>query len=199
MAPAAVWQRRSEALVVAVVEALLLQFPFEVQIGLGQEREATMGVAHRRDRLRPERRRRETPGALKDLGQRQHRHVAAHAVALPSDRRQLRHMGRLQGRVGVVQLQRVRPAGEIGIAPMGQDARTLIGVDPAIVLRLSGESLLAALDVEIGMRLRPRMIERGMVGHEVEHEAAAGRAPQAGCGTPPAPPSRPAPHRPHRR
>ena len=58
---------------------------------------------------------------------------------------------------------------------MGQDARTLIGVDPAIVLRLSGESLLAALDVEIGMRLRPRMIERGMVGHEVEHEPQAAR------------------------
>ena len=35
-----------EALVVAVVEALLLQFPFEVPIGLGQEREAAMGVAH---------------------------------------------------------------------------------------------------------------------------------------------------------
>ena len=58
---------------------------------------------------------------------------------------------------------------------MGQDARPLVGVDPAIVLRLSGESLLAALDVEIGMRLRPRMIERGMIGHEIEHEPQTAR------------------------
>ena len=58
---------------------------------------------------------------------------------------------------------------------MGQDARPLIGVDPAIVLRLRGESLLAALDVEIGMRLGPRMIERGVVGHEIEHEPQAAR------------------------
>jgi hypothetical protein len=58
--------------------------------------------------------------------------------------------------------------------------------------------LIVALDVEIGMRLDPRMIERRMVGHEIEHEPqAAGGEP--GCGMRPAPPSRPAPHRPRRR
>jgi hypothetical protein len=73
-----------QPLVVAVVEALLLQVPLEVPIGLGQKGEAAMSVAHGRDRLWPERRRREGPGALKDLRQQEHRHVAAQAVALPA-------------------------------------------------------------------------------------------------------------------
>ena len=58
---------------------------------------------------------------------------------------------------------------------MGQDARTLVGLDPTIVFRRAGESLLAALDVEIGMRLGPRMIERGVIWHEIEHEPQTAR------------------------
>src|SRR6201990_622460 len=53
-----------EALVVAVVEALLLQRPFEIPIGLGQEREVGMGLPRGCDRPWPERRRRQAPGAL---------------------------------------------------------------------------------------------------------------------------------------
>ena len=71
---------------------------------------------------------------------------------------------------------------------MGQDARPLIGVDPAIVLRRSGESLLAALDIEIGMRRDPWMIERGVIGNEIEHEPQTARgepgAQRGQCGPP---------------
>src|SRR4051812_6799802 len=58
-----------QPLVVAVVEALLLQFPFVVPIGLGQKSEAPMSVAHGRDRLGPKWRRCATPGTLEDLRQ----------------------------------------------------------------------------------------------------------------------------------
>ena len=134
--------------------------------------------AHRGDRLRPERRRRQAPGALEDLGQQQHRHVAAHAVALPGDRRQLRHQRRLQRRIGIVELQRVRPAGEVGIAPMGQDPRSLLRLGPPVIAGGGRQVGLAALDVEIGMGPDPGMIERRVVGHEVEHQ------PQAALGEP---------------
>ena len=164
-----------QTLVVAVVEALLLQVPFEVPIGFGQEGEAGMGPAHGRDRRRPERRRRPAPGALEDLGQDKHRHVAAHAVALPGNRQQFRRLGRLQRRIGIVELQRIRPAGEIRIAPIGQDAGTLVRLDPAVVLRRRRQGLLVALDVKIRMRLDPGMIERGVIGREIEHEPQAAR------------------------
>ena len=44
-----------EPFVVAIVEALLLQRPFEIPIDLGHESEGRMRAAHRRRRLRPER------------------------------------------------------------------------------------------------------------------------------------------------
>ena len=43
-----------EPLVVGVVEALLLQRPFQIPIDLGHEAEARDALAHALDRLRPE-------------------------------------------------------------------------------------------------------------------------------------------------
>ena len=60
------------------------------------------------------------PGPLEDVGQDEHRHVAAHAVALPGDLHQLADHRLLRGRIAVVELQRVRPAGEVRVAAVGQ-------------------------------------------------------------------------------
>ena len=71
---------------------------------------------------------RAAPGAFEHVGQDQHGHVAAHAVALPGDLRQLADHRLLRGGVGVVELQRVGPAGEIRIAAVGQDQIARAGV-----------------------------------------------------------------------
>src|SRR5258707_840355 len=73
-----------------------------------------------------------------------------------------------------------RPIRARASAPMGEDARALIGLDPAIVPRPRGQSLLGTLDIAIGMHFYPGMIERRMVGHEIKHESqAAGGEPGA--------------------
>jgi hypothetical protein len=52
----------------------------------------------------------------------------------------------------------------------GQNARSRPGLDPAVVVGLAGEVLLAAVNVVGGVRADPGMLERGVVGDEVEHE-----------------------------
>jgi hypothetical protein len=74
-----------EAFVVRVVEPLLLQLPLEVPVDLGHEAEARHPLPHPPRRIGPEGRRPAAPGPLEDVGQDEHRHVAAHAVALPGD------------------------------------------------------------------------------------------------------------------
>src|SRR5215218_5104549 len=69
-----------EPLVVAIVEALLQQLPFEVPIGFGQEGEVAASFAHSPYRLWPKRRRRPAPSTLEDLRQKEHRHVAPYAI-----------------------------------------------------------------------------------------------------------------------
>ena len=64
----------------------------------------------------------DAPGALEDFGQDEHRHVAAHAVALPRDALQLAEQRVLQRGIAVVELQRVGPAREVRVAPVGEDA-----------------------------------------------------------------------------
>ena len=125
-----------EPLVVGVVEPLLLHRPFQVPVDLGHE----AGSSGRRSRTRcgrlgPEQRRPAAPGPLEDLRQDEHGHVAAHAVALPGDPQQLADHRLLRGRIAVVELQRVRPAGEVRVAAVGQDATAPWAIDPAVVLR----------------------------------------------------------------
>ena len=157
-----------------------------------------MSSPHGRDRLRPERCRRKSPASLKDLGQGEHRHVASYAVALAGDCRQFGHLGNLQICIGIVKLQRVGPAWKIGISPVHQNARCAPRHDATVVLRRPCQGLFIALDIELGMRLDPGKIKRGVIWYEIEHEVEC-RVPRAGRGTPPAPPFSQAPGRPHRR
>ena len=129
-----------QPLVVGVIEALLLQRPFQVPVDLGHEAEVRDTLAHAPGRLRPEGLGLDAPGPLEDVGQDQHGHVAAHAVALPGDLHQLADHRLLRGRVAVVELQRVRPAGEVRIAPVGQEQVAALALDPGVVLRARARS-----------------------------------------------------------
>ena len=91
----------------------------------------------------------------------------------------------LQGGVGVVELQRVGPAGEIRIAAVGQDQIAPLAFDPGVVLRSAGQVVFGALNEIVGMIFDPGMIEPHVIGHEVEHELQAALAEplaQAGQG-----------------
>ena len=82
----------------------------------------------------------------------------------------------LSGRVAVVELQRVGPAGEIRIAAVGEHQVALRSRDPRVVLRRARQVLLGARDEVLGMLLDPGMIQAGVVGDEVEHQPQAARA-----------------------
>src|SRR5512132_578198 len=76
-----------QTLVVAVVEALLLQRPLQIPISLGEEQESRIRLADRRYHCRPILRLWRgtdaiTPGSGEDVIHDQHRHVATHTVAL---------------------------------------------------------------------------------------------------------------------
>src|SRR5436190_15815194 len=85
----AVAQAIVETLVVRVVEALLVHGRFEVPIDFGHEAEPRNPFADARRRLGPEERGATTPGALEDVGEDEHRHVAPQPVALSGDSEEL--------------------------------------------------------------------------------------------------------------
>ena len=74
---------------------------------------------HGLGRLRPEEIGPDAPGAFEHIGQDQHGHVAAHAVALLGDSLQLADHRLLQFRVAVVELQRVGPAVKVRVSAIG--------------------------------------------------------------------------------
>ena len=84
---------------------------------------------------RPEGLRLYSPGPFKDIRKHKHRHVAAHAVALPGNLQQLPDHRFLRGRVAIVELKGIRPARKVRVAPMGQKQIAALALDPRIVLR----------------------------------------------------------------
>ena len=89
------------------------------------------------------------------------------------DGAQLADLRLAEAGVPVVELERVRPAVEVGIAAVGEDrraARAATRGDARVVLRLAREVVLAAVDVVLGVRGHPGVIAPGVVGHEVEQQ-----------------------------
>ena len=162
-----------EPLVVRVVEALLEHRPLEVPVDLGHEAKPPRALPNALDHPRPEQRRPAAPGPLEDVGQDEHRHVAPHAVALPADLHQLVLHRLLRGRVAVVQLERVRPSREVGVTAVGQDPGTLPPLHPGVVLRRPRQVELGSRNVVLGVTLDPRVVQRGVIRDEVEHEPKA--------------------------
>ena len=159
-----------EPLVVRVVEALLQHRPLEVPVDLGHEAESRRARPNALGHPRPEQRRPAAPGPLEDVGQDEHRHVAPHAVALPADLQQLVLHRLLRGRVAVVQLERVRPPAR----SRGRGRRPGSGrpppLHPRVVLRRPRQVELGSSNVVLGVALDPRVVQRGVIGDEVEHE-----------------------------
>ena len=145
-----------EALVVTEVEALLHERELHVPVGLGDPGEVVADAGHH---LRPVLRggRLERPRAREDLVGHQHRHVAAHAVALLGDRAQ--RLARRRAQLGGerVELHDVGPGREVRVAPAGDAPRSR-----------RGRSTRAA-DSE------PRVVGRDVVGHEVEDQLQPAR------------------------
>ena len=110
-----------ESFVVSVVEALLLQRPFQVPVDLGHEAEIRDPLSNLLGRARPERLRAAAPGAFENIRQDKHGHIAAHTVTLTGDPQQFSDHCLLRRCVAVVKLQRIRPARKVGIAPVGQN------------------------------------------------------------------------------
>ena len=82
----------------------------------------------------------------------------------------------LRGRVAVVELKRVRPAGEVRIAAVGQEQVAPLPLHPRVVLRRPRQVELGPGDVVLGVVLHPGVIQAGVVGDEVEHQPQAARA-----------------------
>ncbi len=166
----AVHQAVVEFLVVGVIEALLLESPLHIPVNLGQKEETR---ELRMDALRgprPEMIGGNVPGPLEDLRDNQHGHVTADAITLARDPPQLAEHGLLQIRIAIVQLQRIRPACKVGIAPIGQDSTFAGDLPAAEILRLGGELFLGAGDEEVRVLLHPGMIRRDMVGDKVQDQ-----------------------------
>ena len=163
-------------LVVGEVEALLQELPFAVPVGLGDEEEVGVPLAHRGHRLRPEALADPvvleaiTPRPLDHVRQQQHRHVAARAVALRGHRLELGEHGRAAGTVRVVHLRGVPPGGEVGVAAVGEDEAA---ARPVEGLGMARDLVLRAPDVGERRLRQHRVVGGGVVGHEIEHEAHA--------------------------
>ena len=116
-----------QSFVVRVVEALLLQCPFQIPINLSHEAEIRNPLSNLLGGSRPEQLRPAAPGSFEDVRQNEHGHIAAHAVTLTGDLQQFCNHRLLGGRVAVVELQRIRPARKVGIAAMSQDQDRRVG------------------------------------------------------------------------
>ena len=116
-----------EPLVVAVVEALLLQGPLQVPVGLGEKAElGPAGLDGRNECLPVVGRGRcadaLAPGAPEDVVHHQHRHVATDPITLTGDRGHRVEGRSPQAGLEGVELQDVRPGWEVGVAPAGEHA-----------------------------------------------------------------------------
>src|SRR4030095_12453188 len=114
------------------------------------------------------------PGARDDVGQHEHGHVAADAIALARDALEHREHCLAKPRVAVVDLERVGPAREIRVAPVGEDEGPAIGDDAAVVLRLARQVVVAAAHVVLRMLAGPGGIEGGGGWAEKQDEPGGG-------------------------
>ena len=163
-----------EPLVVAVVEALLLERVLEVPVGLGQEHEVASASLDGIDQRRPvlpvgTGPRAIAPGALEHVVHHQHRHVAPHAVALVGDGRDGVGGGAPEIGRERVQLDDVRPRREVRVAAVGEHAIP----DADEGRGVAREVLVIALHEVLGVRRGPRMVGRDVVRHEVEQQPEA--------------------------
>ena len=82
--------------------------------------------------------------------------------------------------MAIVDLEGVGPAREERVTSVRKHPRAQERVDPDVVRPLACEIDVRPVHVELGMLADPRMVQRRVVGHEIEHELdAAIREPLA--------------------
>ena len=74
------------------------------------------------------------------------------------------------GGIGIVKLQRIRPAGEIRIAAISQQQVARPALRPGVILRRAGEIEFVSPDKILGMVFDPGVTEAHMVRDEVEDQ-----------------------------
>ena len=163
-----------EFLVVAEVEALLLQLPLQVPVGLGDELELRPLRLDRRDERRPVVVGRpcsgpRAPGALEDRVQHEHGHVAADAVALPGDLRDRLDHRLPEPRLKGVELEHIGPRREEGVPAAGKHLSARLDEGRRIVPRVVG----VPLDEVFRVIADPGVVRSDVVGHEIEDEPHA--------------------------
>lgn len=79
----------------------------------------------------------------------------------------------MRGGIPVIELKRVGPTGEIGIATVRQHQVAAFALRAGVVLRGAGQVLLRPLDEVIRMFFDPEVIECDVIGDKVEHETNA--------------------------
>ena len=179
-----------EALVVAVVEALLLERVLEVPVGLGQEDEvgvrALDGARSRSaSSRRPAARRPRSPQVRSKtsfiISIAMSQRTPSHCVGDRAER--VDHRAAQVGRERV-QLHDVGPGREVRVAAVREHAVADLHERGRVAL----EVVVAPADEVLGVRLRPRVVGRDVVRHEVEDQlqAALARAPRAPPRGPPA-------------
>ena len=124
-------------------------------------------------RLGPEERSATTPGALEDVGQDEHGHVAPHAVALHGDLQKLAAHGVLRCRIAVIELQRVGLAAAVRIASVREHPVDAAYTKTRVVLRRLRQVGLGAGEEVLRVCFDPRMIRRHVVGDKIEHQSQA--------------------------
>ena len=136
-----------EPLVIAKIKAALLQFPLEIPVGLRDKQKILVRFLDRGNDRVPVFLGRSiagslSPGALKDLIEQKHRHIAANPVALRCNVRDRVDHGLAKTRLEGVQLHYIRPGGEVGIAAAGKKSALYLNVG----LRISPGFIGADLD-----------------------------------------------------
>ena len=69
----------------------------------------------------------------------------------------------------IVELQRIDPGGEVGVAAVGDHVRTGDRRQPIVISRLAGQVLGTAVNVELEMGSCPGVIDGGVIGNEIKH------------------------------
>ena len=126
------------------------------------------------------------PGALEDVVQHEHGHVAADAVALSGDLRDRLDHRLPEPRLKGVELEHIGPRREVGIPAAGEHLSSRLDEGRRIVPRIVG----VPLNEVFGMFADPGVVRRHMVGNEVEDQpqAALARACVARAASPFGPP-----------
>ena len=153
-------------------------------VGLADQQELRVDLADRAGRMPPElperrrilgrrrHRRPAAPGRPEDVVEDEHRLGADDAVAAGRDL--LERLGHRPGHLGmaVVELRRIRPRREMGVAPMG-DPMAAVGAHLEVLVGIGGPLRGVGVDEPVRVTTDPEVLGGDMVRDEIQDQAEA--------------------------